>query len=169
MVDYAVQFFEKELDQRLVQDYTLRHSLTIKRLQEQRSELAHQLTRLVEAIAAAGHSHALLTKLAESEKQMLEIEEQIRQLQSHNFKASTGEIRGYVTRALTDLASVFSENVYRARTELSRHITHLVLTPMQTPKGLTYEITGNWAVISSTARLELQCQPPPHPHRQEQS
>ena len=35
----------------------------------------------------------------------------------------------------------------RAKRELAKHMTHLVLTPKETPDGWCYEVNGDWKLL----------------------
>ena len=71
MVDYTVELFEGELARRLaeLQEYSVKHSQTVKQLEEKRHRLKGEVSRVTDAIVAASHSQALLAKLAETERE----------------------------------------------------------------------------------------------------
>ena len=149
MVDYTVELFEKELNRRLaeLQENSVKHSVTAKRLEEQRQQLREEVSRLADAIAAAGHSPALLARLVDTEKQIAELEAQIQSLAPLNIRASVSELRAYVARALPNLCSLLRENVHLAKAEMVKHLHELVLSPKQTQEGPVYEVKGDWKLL----------------------
>jgi hypothetical protein len=85
--------------------------------------------------------------LRKLKSELAEIKAQMRRLESPSIKTTVSDIRKYVSRSLVDLRSLFEGNVYRAKLELSKHVTKLVLTPKQTPEGPVYEVAGDWKLL----------------------
>ncbi len=70
---------------------------------------------------------------------------------------NTDEVRDYVTKACLDMKSLFCQSygVVRAKHELAKHMTQLVLTPKETPKGWQYEVESDWEPLPNQKSVIL--------------
>ena len=142
-----------------------RQSVGLETLRQQRSELKARTQRLVEAVAAAGHSPALLSALGDVEHQIAVLDRRLETFKPINVAATHEEIRDFVSRNLLNLRDLLHQDASRAKAALSRHIGQLTLNPKQTPSGSIYEVSGGLNLLSQdvmqvVARDEIE---PPTP------
>lgn len=144
IIDYALTRFQEQLTARLTE--VERQSGNIDGLQQQRGELQVKASRLTDAIAAAGHSAALLSKLAEVEAALAGVDRQIERAKPMNLTATMAEIRAFVTTNIMQLRELLQADAANSRVALARHVGQLTLTPADTPAGHMYEVSGGISV-----------------------
>ena len=118
-----------------------RQTVSTDELHRQRRELQVKVGHVTEAIAETGHSPALLSKLADLEAQIADVDRQIDAHSPVNLFATVDEIREFVYRNVMDLRELLHQDPSRSKAALSQHIGQLVLTPTETPSGPVYEVS----------------------------
>jgi hypothetical protein len=98
--------------------------------------------RLVDAVAATGHSPALLSTLAEVEGQIANLGVKIENFAPLNVSATVAEIRDFIYSNVMNLRGLLLADASRSKIALARHIGQLILKPKQTPTGPVYEVSG---------------------------
>ena len=98
--------------------------------------------RLADAIADAGHSPALLSRLAEVEANIADVERRVAAQKRMNLTVTIEEIRVFVQRNVLQLRDLLRQDAVQAKTALSRHVGQLVLKPIHMPTGPFYEVSG---------------------------
>ena len=58
-------------------------------------------------------------------------------------------LRDFATRQLAALPSLLSQDVPRARAELSRHVTGITMTPAGSEEQRHYTCQGNWDLLGT--------------------
>lgn len=117
-------------------------------LKEEQSRLNKQAANLVSAIAEYGMSDLLKAQLAEVEARLKEIERLLDAKTDAKLPAfSADQIREFLRRKSQDFASVLAGDPAKAKQELQKRITKLVLTPKNTPNGTVLEVTGDVALF----------------------
>jgi hypothetical protein len=130
---HTVGLFEAELNKRL--DEMASHSETytsvVRKLRAERDEVKVEAERLVDAIAATGHSAMLLKRLADVEEKISGIEARIEAHRPPDVKRAVADVRDYAYKAIFDMKSLFRAVTQKAKVKLAQHIKELVLTPKQ--------------------------------------
>jgi hypothetical protein len=139
LIEYTLTRFHEELDRRLTD--LRRQTVSTDELHRQRQHLQVKAERVTEAIAETGHSPALLSKLADIEAQVAQVDRRIEAHSPVNLSASVDEIREFVYRNVMELRELLHQDPSRSKAELSQHIGQLVLTPTETPSGPVYEVS----------------------------
>jgi site-specific DNA recombinase len=105
-------------------------------------ELQFEINRIVSAIAASGHSQALLDSLQarESERRELSAAKETRK------QLSAKEIRTLVSGALTDIPKLLAKSPQMAKAKLSQHLDKVRMLPQ--PDG-TYIAEGEWDLLGN--------------------
>ena len=105
-------------------------------------ELQSEISRIVSAIAAIGHSQALLDSLQarESERRRLSAAKET------SKQLSAEEIRTLVSGALTDIPKLLAKAPQLAKTKLAQHVDSIRLIPQ--PDG-TYIAEGEWDLLGN--------------------
>jgi Mg2+ and Co2+ transporter CorA len=113
---------------------------------QERRQLSEEADRIIDAIAATGHSPKMLARLREIEWKMADLE-QAASKQQPSIKFVAEELREYVMRSLVDIRALLNSNIQAAKTKLSQHIGELTFTPTHTEQGAAYEIIGEWNLL----------------------
>jgi hypothetical protein len=114
-------------------------------LEKEKIEIEGQAQRIVDAIAAAGHSAVLLQRLSDIEKRLGEVDRKISASRPAMREPALSQIRDFVTRKLLNLGGLLRENVPRAKRELLEHVQRITLTP---DRNMTaYAVSGNWELL----------------------
>jgi site-specific DNA recombinase len=146
MIEHILVRFQAELKKRLAD--LQRQNVGLETLRHERSVLKAKTQRLAEAVAAAGHSPALLSALGDVEHQIAVLDRRIETFKPINVAATLEEIRDFVSRNLLNLRDLLHQDASRAKAALSRHIGQLILKPKQTPSGSIYEVSGGVNLLS---------------------
>jgi site-specific DNA recombinase len=141
-IDYALQEFQRQLDSVLVSAGQDRD-----RKKGRKNELQEQLQRLTEAVAQSGHSASLLQAIAEREQELAEIEKSLCQEGANRSQAE--ELRQFAITRLSALPELLCSDISRARSELSRHIDSVKMTPTEEDGNRRYVCEGDWNLIGS--------------------
>jgi hypothetical protein len=142
LIEYTLQRFHDELQKRLAE--IQRQATGLDEFRRQRSELQLKAERLTTAIADSGHSPALLSKLAEIEGQIAQVNRREEAARPVNLSAAVGEVREFVYSQVMQLRELFQQDATGSKATLARHIGQLVLTPKPNPTGPIYEVTGGF-------------------------
>jgi len=144
-IEYTLQRFQhelekhlKEIDQRATDSADLRHI---------REQLQAKAQRLADAVAEAGHSPALLAKLATIEAQIANVERQMTRAKPNDVSAIFSEVRQFVHTSVLQLGELLRGDPTTLKAVLARHIGQLTLKPKQTPQGSVYEVSGGMDLL----------------------
>jgi site-specific DNA recombinase len=139
-IDYTLQRFHDELQKRLAE--IQRQATGLDDLRRERQQLQAKVDRLAEAIAEAGHSPAILGKLASFEAQIAELDRRMDACKPRDLSAAVGEVRGFVYKNVMQLRKLLHDDAEKSKPILARHIGQLILNPKETPEGPVYEVSG---------------------------
>jgi len=145
VIDYTLREFERQLHTALSETTQER-----KRAGERKHRLEEELGRLTSAVAETGHSSYLLRAIAEREQELAELESTITPNPA-NTADSREELYQFAIERLSTLPDLLAGDVPRARTELSRHVAHITMTPAESETGRHYLCEGQWNLIGSPA------------------
>jgi hypothetical protein len=149
LIEYTLQRFHDELQKRLAE--IQRQATGLDEFRRQRSELQLKAERLTTAIADSGHSPALLSKLAEIEGQIAQVNRREEAARPVNLSAAVGEVREFVYTQVMQLRELFQQDATGSKAILARHIGQLVLIPKPNPTGPIYEVTGGFDLLAGNA------------------
>jgi hypothetical protein len=108
-----------------------------------RLELQAQAQRVTDAIAATGHSPALLSKLTELEARIAAAGLRMEACKPRDFTATPAEIRKFIFGKLFHIQGLLRDSdASRAKGVVARHIGQLVLKSKDTASGPIYEVSG---------------------------
>ncbi|HEY1754442.1 MAG TPA: hypothetical protein VGG72_03535 [Bryobacteraceae bacterium] len=151
MIEFVLARFQEELQKRLAELH--RQGDRTEGLQQQRTLLKAQAQRIVDAVAEAGHSPALLSTLAGVEGQIEDLSRRIEACKPMNAAMTVAEIREFVYRNVMNLQGLLHEDASRAKLALARHLGQLILKPKQTPTGPVYEVSGGLNLLAQDVVL----------------
>ena len=155
MIEYTLERFAEELQGRLIE--TRRQagrSTQLAGLHRRREELAAQ-AGIADAIAVAGHSPSLLSRLATAEAELARITQEIETHKPINVTATIADIQELVTKNVRQLRNLLRGNAPTAKAALMKHVKQLVLTPEDRPTGPVFKVSGGIQVLSSTDAMPM--------------
>jgi hypothetical protein len=117
-------------------------------LRRERGQLQEKAERISDAIAEAGHSPTLLSKLAKLEGRIAQLDGRMESDKPVELTAAVGEVREFVYSSLLDLRRLLRGDAAKAKATLARHLGQLILKPTQTPAGPVYEVTGAFDLLA---------------------
>jgi site-specific DNA recombinase len=138
VVSYTLQEFERQLRAKIraaKDDAGL--------LRQRREKLKREIGNLSEAIAEVGHSAELLTKLAERERELAKISDEILSTDEHDIEARLDEIDRFVRERMQDVRKRLLADVERAKAELAKHCSAITITP----EAHSYRLSGDWDLL----------------------
>ena len=149
LIEYTLTRFHAELQKRLTE--IQKHSeQTSSRavLEQQRRDLEIQARRLADAVAAAGHSPTLLTRLAATESEIESINCKLEQLRPVNLKIDMEETREFVLKNVLQLRRLIRQDASLGKAALMKHLGQLTLTPRDTEAGKVFDVSGGLDLLS---------------------
>jgi hypothetical protein len=152
-----IQEFRKQLDARLALEEQLaaREVSSRPKLEAERSEMEKKASNLVDAISQHGFSPFLSAQLAQTESRLAEIEKALRAKPAAKLPAFTDEqIRAFLRKESQTFCELLKGDPERARQEIQKRITRLVMTPKETPNGAVLEVSGDIELLRSDSVLE---------------
>ena len=117
-------------------------------LHKRQEELEAQAGRIADAIAVAGHSPALLTRLATAEAELARVTQEIATHKPVNVTATIADIQEFVRQNVMQLRNLLRKDAPTARAALMKHIKQLVLTPEDRPTGPVFQVSGGVEVLN---------------------
>jgi len=135
---YALREFERQLRARL-QD----SSEEVGAIRKRQEKLKDEVANLACVIAEGHQSPALLAELSRREKELCAISDDLRTRDQGGFEGRLEEIDAFVRKRLQDVRSLLVSDVPRAKAELAKHCTAIVIQP----EGNTYRINGHWDLL----------------------
>ena len=149
VVKYAIEAFRHQIEEASREWY---HDIEGAREDERR--IRSEIERLVAAVAARGHSAALLQAIELREKQLEEIQEIKKNISSDIRQMPTEEITDFVVSRLSRLPQLLNTDVTQARAELLRHVTEIRLIPQKTAEGADYVAEGEWDLLGTREEMD---------------
>jgi site-specific DNA recombinase len=140
-IEYTLQRFQDELQKRLSE--VQHHASGLDDLRRKRRQLQAKTERLADAIADAGHSQALLSKLSAVEAQIADVDRCIEAQKPTDLAVTVSEVRDFVYRNVMQLKELLRGDASSFKAVLARHIGQLTLNPKQTSFGAVYEVAGS--------------------------
>ena len=111
-------------------------------MRRERQQLKIKADRVADAIADAGHSPVLLSKLAAIEAQIADVDRRMDACKPLDLSATIGEVREFVYTNVMQLQKLLHDDAEKSKPILARHIGQLTLSPKKTPAGPVYEVSG---------------------------
>jgi len=145
MMDYTLSRFQQELQKRLANIQKQGKGLSA--LHKERSELQAKAKRVTEAIAEAGHSPALLAQLSSIESELAHVERRIDARKPVDLNVTVAEMRDFVSQKMSQLRDLLRNDPGTLKGALMKHVPQLVLTPVETPTGPVFDVTGGVELV----------------------
>ncbi len=137
-IAYILAEFQRQLAQALS---TLEDDLC--RARDRKVQLEKELANLIGAIADTGHTPSMVEAIAKRERERHTITQQLLGNQQQAVMPQLSELRNFIIERLTNIRTLVTSDVERARVELAKHITRVTLQPQDGH----YEATGEWDVV----------------------
>ena len=137
-IEYVLAEFQRQLSQALS---TMQENLC--RARDRKIQLEKELANLIGAVAATGHTPSLAEAIAERERELHTITQQLLGSQQEGVMPQLSELRDFIIKRLPNIRTLVTSDVERARVELAKHITRITLQP----RDGHCEATGEWNVV----------------------
>ena len=143
VVDYTLAQFENELAVRLRETAD-----GLEALRSRKAELERQIANYTRALED-GYSAAITAAIAEREREHASISEQILGSEPTSVHSTLTDLRHWVHQRLSDLRQLLYAEVPRARSELMRHVSTIILEPKERSGKRFYVAAGNWNLLAN--------------------
>jgi site-specific DNA recombinase len=142
IIDYALQEFERQLTVSLSE-----LSTKVVRMRQRREQIQQELRRLVETVAACGHSAALVEAINTREQELDEITQRLFSSQPDSVSAHVSKVRNFVSERLGNIRQLLNADVQNAKAEFAKHVTAIRMLPQADGKKGHYVATGDWNLL----------------------
>ncbi|MGO9256330.1 MAG: recombinase family protein [Bryobacteraceae bacterium] len=146
IVDYAIHEFERQLTVSLSG-----LSDQISRMRQRREQIQQELRRLVETVAACGHSGTLVEAINSREQEISEITQRLLTAHPDSVSGHVAKIRRFVSERLGDIRHLLNADVQRAKAELAKHVAGIQMLPQGQGKKGYYIAEGEWNLLGGYA------------------
>ncbi len=145
MFEYALRRFEQEIARRRAE---IRKSSQMTDLIRERDRIRAEAARLVDAIAACGHSPILLERLRATESRMEQLEREcsLKKDIAHS-PISSDKLRSFFVERINQLPDLAKSDPERAKATFQKHLAPLILTPVSKENGDLFEVSGTWKLV----------------------
>lgn len=118
-------------------------------MRERKQKLEGELQRLAATAAETGPSSFLVAAIHEREQELKAISDRLLAGGAESVDAHLSEIRGFITKRLTDLQKLISGESMQARQELQKHVTEIRMFPQNGDAETKphYVAEGIWHLI----------------------
>jgi hypothetical protein len=140
IIDYAVEEFRRQLNEAISN-----LSAEVAEQSARKAQLEFELRRIVDAIAAQGHSDVLLKAVADREAELREMTPWLTSERQGRMTEDVSQIRRFVTDGLSNLPDLLNKDVAVARAELGKHITEIRMVPNLRERY--YTAIGSWSLL----------------------
>ncbi len=144
VVDFVVEEFGRQLQQALA---SLSDDLV--RLRGRKKELEAEIRRLTDAIAAGGHTDALLTAIGQRQNELHELDRRLLSEEPFSVESRVKEIRSFVVDRLRNIRDLLCVDVVAAKKELLKHVSEVRLLPDGKGPIPHYVAEGAWNLLGS--------------------
>ncbi len=114
----------------------------LEQLRRRKAQLEGKISNLTRALADR-YSPALTAELAEYEREVQQITEQLLGTRRGSVQVRLKDLRGFVLSRLADLRTLLNSDAVAARTELAKHVKAITLHP----RGRSYRVEGRWDLL----------------------
>jgi hypothetical protein len=115
------------------------------RTRDRKVQLEKELGNLIGAMADTGHTPSMAEAIAERERELRTIIQHLLGNQQQAVMPQLSELRNFIIERLTNIRTLVTSDVERARVELAKHITGITLQPQDGH----YEVAGEWNVLGN--------------------
>jgi len=145
VIDYAVEEFQRQLEVALTSI-----SGDLGGMRQRKGRLEAEISRLVSAVAEAGHSRSMLEEIGRKEAELHAISDRLLSATPESIESRVSEIRTYVIRGLKDLRALLRKDAALARTELLKHSGEIAMIPHRADGRRFYVAEGKWDLLGNT-------------------
>lgn len=143
VIDYTLTRFEAELKKAM---QSITGQLDI--LETRRRKLTKEIDNLTDFIAEGKGSVAVRNKLADKERQLQTLTEQITASTPESIRTKVQETRSFVESNLRDIRRLLGSDPQSAKAAIARHMPQIEMKPVLRPDGRKlYRITSEWELI----------------------
>lgn len=124
------------------------------KMRDRKLEVEQELERLITAIATTGHSDAVIQAVAQRQRELDQIAQELKAASGAGVELHPGNIRKFVTRRVSDLLGLLSVDTSKARAELIKHTREIRMIPEKGDDGRPYYVAaGGWDLMAGRLLL----------------
>lgn len=151
LTDEVVAYTTGELS-RQIRDREARASSQRAEMGNRKRELEQQLRRLAEAVAATGHNPTIVQLIAERQRELDQLSQEMVSANGRGVEVHPGSIREFVKQGISDLLGLLKADTARARAELLKHTREIRMIPEKgDDERCFYVAAGGWDLMGGRA------------------
>jgi hypothetical protein len=143
-IELAIESFGRQLRSSLA---NMSNELTEMRSRKERLE--REIRNFTQAIAESGHSKYILEEISVREKEISGITNRLLSSTPDSIQTQIEEVRRLVEGGIQNLQSLFREESPAAKQELRRHLSAVLMFPLEDGEGWYYIAEGEWNLLGT--------------------
>ena len=143
-IELAIESFGRQLRSSLA---NMSNELTEMRSRKERLE--REIRNFTQAIAESGHSKYILEEISVREKEISGITNRLLSSTPDSIQTQIEEVRRLVEGGIQNLQSLFREESPAAKQELRRHLSAILMFPLEDGEGWYYIAEGEWNLLGT--------------------
>jgi hypothetical protein len=144
VIDYALAQFETQLSKQLES-----FSGRLDGARHRKAELETELRKLTTAVAVTGHSTFLLEGIADRERELRSLTDQLLSGERGSLQRDLADLRQFVHSRLSDVMKLLYSDVGRARAELAKHVSSITMCQTREGRDGFYIASGEWNLLGN--------------------
>jgi hypothetical protein len=114
-----------------------------------KEKLEREIRNFTQAIAESGHSKYILEEISVREKEISGITNRLLSSTPDSIQTQIEELRRLVEGGIQNLQSLFREESPAAKQELRRHLSAVLMFPLEDGEGWYYIAEGEWNLLGT--------------------
>jgi DNA invertase Pin-like site-specific DNA recombinase len=143
-IELAIESFGRQLRSSLA---NMSNELT--EMRSRKEKLEREIRNFTQAIAESGHSKYILEEISVREKEISGITNRLLSSTPDSIQTQIEEVRRLVEGGIQNLQSLFREESPAAKQELRRHLSAILMFPLEDGEGWYYIAEGEWNLLGT--------------------
>jgi hypothetical protein len=124
------------------------------RLESKKRKLETELANLMKAVATGLDSFTIRGGIADRERQIRAIHDQIISSEPESVKTKISDTRKFAMSSLKDIRRLLASDSQTAKSVVARHMPQIVMKPIVKPDGQkVYQVVSEWALLKGGLEL----------------
>lgn len=138
VIEYTLRRFEEALTEQMVG-----LDGELEQMRRRKASLEKEIRNLTDRIATGDPSASIMAAIVERERELTHIADRLLECRPDSLRMRLRDIRKFVETRMKDLRCLLNFDPATIRSEIAKHVRHIVLTP----GGKTYRATGTWDLL----------------------
>jgi hypothetical protein len=143
-IEPAIESFGRQLRSSLA---NVSNELT--EMRARKEKLEREIRNFTQAIAESGHSKYILEEISVREKEISGITNRLLSSTPDSIQTQIEEVRRLVEGGIQNLQNLFREESPAAKQELRRHLSAVLMFPLEDGEGWYYIAEGAWNLLGT--------------------